>query len=181
MQNLTGQIGLVVTPSNAFWPRIIVRVGRSPAYHVVVHVGADQCVGAELGGARLRPVSDFPGTIWSRFGYSDRQRSLIAEWARAREGRPYNRAAYVALGVTLLTGVPIPARLERRLFTDARYECAHFAEAALIHAGIRLFDGDRNYADVHPGAYALAWRALDWWPAETSSDGNDDAQSKSRH
>ena len=160
--NRTGQIGLITHPSS-FWPLIIALVTRSPAYHVVIAVGGGQCIGAEPGGVKLRPITDFPYAVWSQFPFTRRQRLQIASWARRREGRPYDYLADLIIGIALLTRRHTPRWLETYLRSDKRWECAGLADAALTRAGIRVFRDHRPLGAVYPGSFVAVWADLGWW------------------
>ncbi|TFD74719.1 hypothetical protein [Cryobacterium fucosi] len=109
-------------------------------------------------------MRDFPGAVWSRFPFTRKQRLSIAFWARNRYGRPYNYAAFVAIGVALMLKRSTPEWVERFLMTDRSYECAQLADAALMHAGVHVFRDGRPYGAVYPGSFVKVWEHFGWWP-----------------
>lgn len=157
----TGQVGLISGPRK-FWPIIISVITRSSAYHVVIDVGNGECVSAEPGGVRLRPVTDFPRAAWSKLPLTRRQRLLIAGWARAQVGIPYNYFADFLIGLALVTRRHAPKWVGRYLRTGCRWECAGLADAALMRAGIRMFRDGRPYGVVYPGSYVNIFKDFGW-------------------
>lgn len=157
----TGQIGLLSGPRK-FWPIVISVITRSSAYHSVVDVGGGECVSAEPGGVKLRPVTDFPHASWSKFPLTRRRRLLIAGWARAQVGLPYNYMADLIIGVALVTHHRPPRWADKYLRGNGRWECAGLAEAALMRAGIRIFRDGSPYGVVFPGAYLSIFKDFGW-------------------
>lgn len=157
----TGQIGLLSGPRK-FWPIVIAIVTRSPAYHVILDVGDGECVSAEPGGVKLRPVTDFPRAVWSKFPFTRKQRLLIAGWSRAQVGLPYNYLADLTIGLALLMRRHAPKWVEKYLRGGSRWECAGLADAALMRAGIRMFRDGRPYGVVFPGSYVNIFKDFGW-------------------
>ena len=157
----TGQIGLLSGPRK-FWPIVIALVTRSSAYHVILDVGDGECVSAEPGGVKLRPVTDFPHAAWSKFPLTRQQRLRIAVWSRAQVGIPYDYLADFIIGVALLARRRPPRWVEEYLRGNGRWECAGLVEAALIRAGVRMFRDGSPYGVIYPGSYARIWADFGW-------------------
>ena len=68
------QVGLVHTTGLA--ARLIQGVTHSWWNHMLVRTTHTRCIGAQPGGVRERLVSDFPETVWSRFGFLPPARTL---------------------------------------------------------------------------------------------------------
>lgn len=151
---LTGQVGIVLG-SDAFWPRAIKAVTRSRSFHTVTAVSETECIGAEPGGARLRPISDFGTVIWTRFDLSDNDREWISRQGRLFVNTPYNYLALLVIFANLTLRVPIPAGLLRFISTTRRMECAQMSDVLLSFAG-----GQRVFAGTQPGVvYPGMWEA----------------------
>lgn len=165
MTELTGQIGLIPHPTN--WVEgAIEKITRSNVHHVIIAISATECIGAEPKGAKIRPISDFPTAIWSHFDFAPGQDEAVASWAKAREGRRYNYVADGLIGVTREFGITLPSFITRWFDGDWCYECAQLADAALLQAGIQLFETGRNSGSVYPGSFEPIYRLLGWWPGQ---------------
>ena len=77
---ITGQIGLR-RHSGGWVGKAIEWATRSHTHHVVVAVSETVCISAEPGGARYRPITDYPSLVWSRFGLTTAQQDLIRDAA----------------------------------------------------------------------------------------------------
>lgn len=161
MLPLTGQVG-IVTHGTTFWPRLIERVTNSAAHHVVVATSETMCVGAQPGGARYRPITDFQNIIWSRFHLTETQRTLIGFYSRSLINQPYNYAAFLLIGAQLATGTSIPAWVQRAVSTTRRMECAQLADTVLTAAGVQVFDDGREPGIVYPGSWEQLFTRKGW-------------------
>ncbi|TIH34954.1 hypothetical protein [Subtercola vilae] len=163
-RTLVGQIGLI-PGANGWVDWTIEKVTKSPVHHVVVCVSATECIGAEPGGARIRPMSDFPEAIWSHFPFTPTQRKGVAGWAYAHEGTPYSLLDDFVIGLSLLSGIRTPQWAERRLSRTDRMICSQLADAALtLGGGIRVFGDDREFGAVYPGSFVPYFKEHGWWP-----------------
>jgi len=160
VRDLTGQIGLTYT--TGFIGRLIQKVTRSRYNHCVLALDNFACIGAEPGGVRVRPITDFRGIVWSKFRFTEAERIRITEFVLAQQGKEYNYADDFFIGVALITKTHTPRWLERRLSSTDSWQCAQLSDAALIHIGINLFDDDRPIGAVYPGSLARRWRKRGW-------------------
>ena len=160
---LTGQVGLI-PDGHGLIPELIDWATRSRVHHVIVAVSETETIGAEPGGARIRPLSYYPNAIWSRFPLSAVQAQDCADWARARENRPYNLTDDLLIGLECITGLTLPHVITDRFDSDDSYQCAQLADAALTKgAGITVFDDGRRPGTVYPGSFELYFRLAGWW------------------
>lgn len=164
--NLTGQIVLVHStgyiptaiqafqslsdPENARWN------------HAAVMVNQTECVGAEPGGAKLRPVTEFADRVVSRIPYTPKQRTTAATFAKDRIGTPYAYADIALIAIALLTKQATPAWLQHELVDDQHWICSALADAAVTAAGIHLFNDHRPSAAVYPANLAHELGARGW-------------------
>jgi hypothetical protein len=154
------QIGLI-GHGGSISSNLIEWVTRSPVHHVVVALDDGTCIGAEPGGARIRPLSDFPQTSWSAFALTLHQVIMIVNWCRDHEGVPYNFLDDVAIGLALLTRMHVPGFVQRRLSSDEHLQCAQLADSAYAAAGVHLFE-DVLPGAVYPGTFVPLWRQVGW-------------------
>lgn len=164
--NLTGQVVLVhmtgyvpaaiqtfqslSDPENARWN------------HAAIMVNQTECVGAEPGGAKLRPVTAFTDRVISRIPYTLKQRAIAARFAKDRIDTPYAYADIALIAVALLTKQATPAWLQHELVDDQHWICSALADAAVTAAGIHLFKDHRPSAAVYPANLAFELHARGW-------------------
>jgi hypothetical protein len=161
MTTRAGQIGLIHKAKGpAGW--LIQVITRSKANHVIIALDDETCIGAEPGGAKIRPISYFEDVIWSDFDLTDTQRTEIVTWARAKEGTPYAYLADIAIGLTFLLGIRTPRRLIGYVSTEYILECAQLADIAYRNAGIVLFP-DHFPGQIFPGSYIPLFKQRGWW------------------
>jgi hypothetical protein len=161
MADLTGQVGIVMH-GTTFWPKVIERVTNSHSHHVVVAVSPTHCIGAQPGGARLRPITDFHNVTWSRFELTDLQRWGIGFYCRSLINAPYNYAAFVLIGLRFMLHAKIPGWLQRAVSTTYRVECAQLADSALTAVDATAFDDGREPGLVFPGSWEQLFIKRGW-------------------
>jgi hypothetical protein len=168
-----GQIGLVRT--TGFVGHVIRTVEGKHAVgvtHVVVGIGNDLCVGAEPGGARIRPVSYWQPQLVavSHFDLSDAQRDQIAYDASLLDGTPYNLTDDILIGLLQLAGrrderwttKDAPAWVFDRVSSVTSLQCAQLADWVYTLAGLDLFNDGRIPGLVMPGDYVEIFHAHGW-------------------
>lgn len=158
-----GQIGLT-TEAHSWVEHMIEWVTQSSVHHVVICISDTECIGADPKGARIEPISYRKDIIWSQFPLTPEQAQASADWARAREGRPYSYINGFFIGMYRLFGINFPLAITRRFSTDKSYQCAQMGDAALTHgAGISVFDDGRLPGAVAPGDLEELFKARGWW------------------
>lgn len=135
---LTGQIGLRRHGAGTI-ARAIEWATDSHTHHVVVAVSETQVFSAEPGGARIRPMTDYPSIDWSRFTLSDKQASAIVAAAKAKVGLPYNYAIYPPLLFQKLTGHKVDGWVAEWLSKRPNINCSQGVDDIYTAAGFHLF------------------------------------------
>lgn len=159
-----GQIGLIHTTGLA--ARIIQAVTGSYWNHVTIRVSATTAISAQPGGVVERPISDYPETVWSRFPYSTAQVTKITTYARDKLGAPYNWIDDFAIGLTLKLGWHAPRWLVHEVSDRHTFQCSQLADAALIYAGVHVFDDGRPSGAVYPASFVPLFHNLGWMTGE---------------
>lgn len=163
-----GQIGLQ-TKGDTFIPRGIQVVTRSDVFHVVVAISETECIGAQPGGAKIRPIDFTPNLVWSQFDLTPAQAQASADWARAREGRPYSFINDALIGISCGLDFAWPKFITEHYSNDKTYECAQLADAALtLGAGISVFNDGRPFGTVYPGSFEPIFKKNSWWTVSNS-------------
>lgn len=158
-----GQIGLTTEAGN-FIEHMVEWVTKSSVHHVVICVSETECVGAYPSGAKVKPIDYRKDIMWSQFPLTPEQAQNCANWARAREGRPYSFVNGFFIGVSHLFGIHFPLFITKRFSTDRDYNCSQLADAALTHgAGIKVFDDGRLSGSVAPGDLEQLFKDKGWW------------------
>ena len=160
---LAGQVGLCLD-GTAFWPRTVEKVTHSRAHHVVVAFTETECISAQPGGARFRPVSDFPNAVWSRFEMTDAQRWQIRSLAYQYRNTPYNYAGFLLIGAQYGAGLTIPPWMARAVSQNKRMECAQLADFLLSAAGVSVFEDGREPGLMDPGMWEKKFAEREWVP-----------------
>lgn len=161
MQDTTAQIGLVRT--NGFVGSLIRLITGSPVNHVVIGISPTHHIGAEPGGVRIRPNSDWDQIIWSEFDLTLRQKYRIVRFVKDRLDFAYSYLTDFAIAVEFITGIRTPTWIERYLSSDYVYECAQLAHAAYLSASEDLLhDAYRLPGRVHPGVFVPVFRKRGW-------------------
>lgn len=159
---IAGQVGLV-RHSKSWIGRTVEWATDSTSHHVVVAIGPDLCVSADLPRVIVRPHSEFHSLEWSDFDLTDEQRERVVASALSMVGRPYNVAAIILLLLSKLFSVPIPrfavAWLERRPELD----CSQLAHIAMRAGGLELFPHDASL--TVPAHYEQIFQERGWLTA----------------
>lgn len=162
---MIGQVG-VVQHGTSWVARGIEAVTRSPAFHCVIGIGDGKAIGAEPGGARIRAENYWGDTVWSQFFITERQAKHVADWAKAREGKPYAFLDDALLGLRYEFGWKLPKWAARRLSSDDQWMCSELACAAmLLGGGINVFP-DRAFCEVAPADWLEYFVAEGWVSVE---------------
>ncbi len=167
MPDLTGQIVLVhttgfVARAIQFFESLTGDHRFNRWNHIAVMVDNLHCIGAEPGGAKLRPVAFFTDTAISSIPYTAEQSEEIVDFMVDRIGAPYAYEDIPLIAVALATRTHTPRWLERILSADGRFICSELADAALTAAGVHLIDDGRTPAAVYPSEIAKALQAHGW-------------------
>ena len=157
----TGQIGIV--PADKGWASAVVAwASKSNWTHCVVAISETHVASAEPGGARIRPIDYYPGTVWSKFHLRPSQRRRIVKFARDRLGTPYAWSDYYAVGLALITGTQTPDWLASYVADTRKLICSQYCDLAYQAAGIHLFIDDRPAGAVIPASIAKLFIARGW-------------------
>jgi hypothetical protein len=126
--------------------------GFSRYSHAFVLLDDDTLLEAEPGGARVRPVSEYPTDLvaWSSWNLTDAQRAATVAAARRYEDVPYSAADYLALAAHRLH-VPAPG-LRRFIATSDHMICSQLVDQVYLDAQLRMFDDGRWPGYVTPAA-----------------------------
>lgn len=163
MTELLGQVG-ISTKASTWVQRGVEAITRAPVHHIVICISDTECISAEPGGAKIKPLDYRDDIIWSHFNFAPEQAQACADWARAREGRPYNFINCALIGFYCVTRIPLPRLVTDRFITDKSYQCAQFADSALTQgAGIKIFDDNRYRGGVHTGSFGDLFKEQGWW------------------
>jgi len=156
---LTGQIGLR-RHSTGWIGKAIEWATNSHTHHVVVAISETECISAEPGGARYRLISDYPALVWSRFGLTDEQRTLIRDAADDYEGSPYNFAIYGPLLWQRITGRKVDGWVAEWLSQRPNENCSQLSDDIYTLAGFHLFPDIPEL--VTPGDFERLFQRLGW-------------------
>ncbi|MEZ2388876.1 hypothetical protein AB6813_04895 [bacterium RCC_150] len=158
---LTGQIGLLRF-STGWIGKAIEWATDSHTHHVIVAVSETECVSADLGGVRFKPISDFGHVDWSAFVLTGDQVKKIIAAARFYVDRPtpYNLAIYPPLLWQKLTGHKVDGWLAKWLSKRPNENCSQLADDIYNRAGIHLFPDIPEI--VTPGDFERYFKAKGW-------------------
>lgn len=159
VSSLTGQIGLR-QHSTGLIGKAIEWATRSHTHHVVVAVSEDVVISAEPGGARYRPITDYPALVWSRFGLTTTQQDHIRDAAAEYEHRPYNYAIYGPLLWQRLTGRKVNGAVARWLSKRPNENCSQLSDDIYTMAGFHLFADIPEI--ITPGDFERLFESLGW-------------------
>ena len=158
---LTAQVCIIPGSPN-FGSYVVEWATKSTITHMGVAISEEYLVSAEPGGVRIRPITDYPDAIWSRFRLSRRQRDAIVKFAVSKVRTRYAWCAYLATGVTLVTKRATPRWLRRYVYRPDRLICSELAYQALAAAGIRPDLGERATFAVTPADFGKYFEAQGW-------------------
>ena len=156
---ITGQIGLR-RHSTGWIGKAIEWATRSHTHHVVIAVSETVCISAEPGGARYRPITDYPSLVWSRFGLTTAQQDLIRDAAADYEGRPYNYAIYGPLLWQRVSGRKVDGWVAQWLSRRPNENCSQLSDDIYTLAGFHLFPAIPEL--VTPGDFERLFESLGW-------------------
>lgn len=135
-----GQFGLRMNGTTGIAKAIEV-VTRSHTHHVVIGIGDGLVASAEpWRGVVIRPETDFPDLVWSKFPWTDKQAFNIAWSAELAEGRRYNYLAFVAMGAFGLFGYRPPLWFTKMLVRSKRVDCSELVVECLAPF-VNMFPG----------------------------------------
>ena len=158
---ITGQVGLV--PSDgAFKSKVVAWASRSYWCHVVVAISETECVSAEPGGTRIRPIAFYPEIVWSRFPMRPWQRRRAVRFAKDCIGKAYAWGDYWAVGLALVTRRQAPEWLRASVANTDTLICSQVADLALQAAGIHVFYDERPAGAVIPASFGKIFKARGW-------------------
>lgn len=172
MQTLTttaGQIGLL--PAAGFGAAVIRGITAGPFAHVINDLGDGTCIGAQPGGARIRPISEFKDVVWSHFDFTPEQAADGVQWLRRQEGTPYNFLDDLFIGIAILQKQNTANWITERLSDNGSWQCAQLADAHLTRLGIHVFQDERPFGAVFPNSYVDFFEQKCWMPREKDSVG----------
>lgn len=168
MVDRLGQVGLIPHPTS--WVgKMIEKITLSNVHHTIICISDTEVLNVNPWYARIVPIehSDWAEAIWSDFDLTEEQAQGCADWARARDGRPYNFIAIGFIALNRIFGVKYPKPILDWLSDDRSYECAQLADAALtLGAGIKVFDDGRPFGLVAPGDFEVLYKKYGWWPVD---------------
>lgn len=162
-----GQIGLVHT--KGIPARLIQAITGSHWNHVIIATSTHHAAGAQPGGVRVRPISDFPEVVWSDFTLTPIQTVKILAFTRRQIGKPYNWRDDIFIGLGLLFRTHTPHWMLRELSEESTWQCAQLADAALEHAGVNIFTDSRPNGAVYPASFVPFWQDAGWLTADHPS------------
>jgi len=119
--------------------------------HAFVVVSDTELVEAQPGGARVRPLSDYPHAVFvCPADLTVAQRDAVCAAARGYLGTPYSFADYAAIAVHRLH-LPLPG-LRRFVASSRHMLCSQLADQCYQDAGVQLFNDGRWPGWVTPGS-----------------------------
>lgn len=155
MTNQIGQIGLRRNGTTRI-SKAIEWCTDSTSHHNVIILPDGMCISGEPGGARYRPLTDYPQLDVSAYPLTDEQRALIVKAAHASIGTPYNYMVFPILALRRLTHLPIPQWVKTWLNNRPHEDCASLTNLIHNEAGIHLMPNGKL---TTPGDYERDMRA----------------------
>lgn len=124
--------------------------GFSLFSHAIVLLDDNTILEAEPGGARIRPVTEYPvgDVTWSDWPLTDAERSLVVIRARSLLDTPYSFLDYAALATHRLH-IPAPG-LHSYIASTHHMICSQLVDEAYKRAGLAMFADGRWPQDVTP-------------------------------
>jgi uncharacterized protein YycO len=125
--------------------------------HAFVYVGNDQIVEAELGGAKLSPLSEYASESIAWYHCPPERGQAITDVAMGYIGTPYSFMDYAALAA-LRFHLPIATLLRNYVATSKHMICSQYVDKCYQDVAeefndprLRLFQDGRKPGDVTPG------------------------------
>ncbi|KQQ98015.1 hypothetical protein ASF74_14885 [Arthrobacter sp. Leaf145] len=154
---LTGQVGLVADKRH-WMGRAILRITGWRYHHTVIAVSESHCISSEPGGVRRRPITDYPGVVWSNYAMTDQQAHMVAGIAEYAVGVRYDYLSCVAHALAAITRTDAPPRIQQWLANRAPTTCSSLAKAAIDAARLRTPHGPLPT----PNDWELLFRSRGW-------------------
>ena len=154
---LTGQVGLIADKRH-WMGRAILRVTGWRYHHTVIAVSDTHCISAEPGGVRRRPITDYPGVVWSQYAMTEKQAHMVAGIAEYSLGVRYDYLSCAAHAIAAITRIDTPARIQQWLADRAPTTCSALAKTAIHAARLRTPHGPLPT----PNDWELLFRARGW-------------------
>jgi uncharacterized protein YycO len=128
--------------------------GFSKYAHAGILLDDSTVVEAEPGGARIRPMTEYPADlmVWSTWDLTPGQRTSIVAAARGLEGTPYSFLDYFAIAAHRFR-LPLPG-LRRYVASSGHMICSQLVDEAYSRAGVHLFTDGRWPGFVTPADLA---------------------------
>lgn len=120
--------------------------------HAFIVAENNQIVEAEVSGARVSTLAEFPTATFSSWNLSAQQRDDVVKAAYAAVGTPYSFADYVAIAVHKLR-LPVPG-LRKYVESSKHMICSQLVDWCYQQAGVQLFSDDRWNGYVTPADLA---------------------------
>lgn len=136
---------------------VLIRIGEwlngdgfSKYSHAGVLLDDGNVIEAEPGGARIRPVTEYPIDlmVWSSWDLTDEQRAAIVAAARKYEGVPYSFLDYFAIAGHRFH-LPIPG-LRRYIASTKHMICSQMTDQIYLDSGQHMFADGRWPGFVDP-------------------------------
>lgn len=124
--------------------------------HARLYLGDGKIVEAQPGGARIAPLSENDGGLWSTgiISLTDIQRQIIVGAGRKYVGVPYSAADYFAIAaVRLKIGLAVPY-LRNYVATSKHMICSQLVDKCYQNARVQLFKDGRWNGYVTPADLA---------------------------
>lgn len=166
--NAVGQVGIIPGADNfAGWA--VCRITGSHSRHMVVRISDTHCVSADaeldVHRVTVRPLTDYPTAIWSKFDLTPGQQAAIVAYALAQVGKPYAYLDDALIAAERIGRFRFPEWVRQRFQDDGQWQCAQLADACLAAGNVPVFDDGRMIGDVFPGSYEQEFVRRRWYTA----------------
>lgn len=109
-------------------------------------------------GVRRRPITDYPGVVWSQYAMTDKQAHHVAGIAEYTVGVRYDYLSCVAHALAAITRTDTPAYVQQWLADRAPTTCSSLAKTAIDAARLRTPHGPLPT----PNDWEMYFRARGW-------------------